>query len=50
MVNFPSPGEAAAPERVRSAYGPERCAGLAAVRKQYDPADPVRFDPAASPV
>lgn len=33
MVNFPSPGEATAPGGVRSAYGPERHAGLTAVNE-----------------
>ncbi|WP_165914363.1 BBE domain-containing protein [Streptomyces sp. AcE210] len=50
MVNFPSPGEAADRERVRFAYGPERYAGLAAVKKQYNPANLVRFSPATRPV
>ncbi|MFB7712442.1 hypothetical protein [Streptomyces sp. NPDC056105] len=44
MVNFPSPGEVTASEGVRSAYGPERYAGLAAVNRQYEPPNLVRFD------
>lgn len=44
MVNFLSPDEARDTEGVRAAYGPERYARLAEVKRRWDPANLFRFN------
>ncbi|MFI6488864.1 BBE domain-containing protein [Streptomyces sp. NPDC050564] len=44
MVNFLSPDEATDTEGVRAVYGAERYDRLAAVKRQYDPANVFRFN------
>ncbi|MFJ6073997.1 FAD-binding oxidoreductase [Streptomyces sp. NPDC093065] len=44
MVNFLSPDEARDTEGVRAAYGPERYARLAEVKRHWDPANLFRFN------